>query len=818
MNFEEKIIERLKRIEREVERLRVWERPAGGSGVTDHGALTGLADNDHPQYLLTTAKAADSDKLDGLDSTAFAAAGHDHDGRYYTETEVDSALALKADKTITLTAGNGLTGGGDLSANRTFTVGAGDGITVAATSVAVDSSVVRTSRTLTAGFGLTGGGDLSADRTFDVLAGLGIDFDVNGAVIVDQTENFNWTGEHTFTKYLSTASIYPNVSDTYDLGDYNRLWRKIWGSELSAIVFAQYTQVLLGGWFTVSKGEGIIPEAVNDTQTTINLGTNNFATNDIIVFRGLGAGNNPQIEYMKVGTLVSGTTYNVIRDLDGTGANAWPEGSVYGNWGQTGNGRVELNAYDTPRMSVYSQGMSYNDATEEIRIGDLYGQWGYNTNTYGAAFGSYETGKANITIDPTNGVRLRNYSTTLLQLNGSTAVFGTVASGKPNVLIDANGLYIRNNTTEIIKLTGSVASFENVIKLGTYARLEQGTGTWGSTFTGSAIWNDSGVMNVGGWKSGVKQWWGGSDGKLKAGGGDVILDENGIAIRSVWGDEYVNSDSIKFQDIGNTEFVMAKMWAFKSFGLSPTNRLWIETETDNATYGTSIVLFAHKTVGGSADDATVTITSKAGTIPSWIRLLANDILLIGNVEVEGIVGIGTAPVAGTALTVSGTSSFSGQIAPPIGLGIGSESTTGLRVYKASATKTVESICSDDVSNNKYGLMVINYSGLGMFYVTNTGNTYIAQNCSALTFTDRTPFYEGDALTEIKKIKGKSNSKYKGVKEIDHSTLPSFVRRQHVEPDKSVTEERDLGAMISVLTVAVQQLTERIEELEYGISS
>lgn len=43
----------------------------GESGVTDHGALTGLADNDHPQYLLTTGKAADSDKLDGLDSTDF---------------------------------------------------------------------------------------------------------------------------------------------------------------------------------------------------------------------------------------------------------------------------------------------------------------------------------------------------------------------------------------------------------------------------------------------------------------------------------------------------------------------------------------------------------------------------------------------------------------------------------------------------------------------------------------------------------------------------------------------------------------------------
>lgn len=43
----------------------------GEGGVTDHGLLTGLEDNDHPQYLLTTGKAADSDKLDGLDSTAF---------------------------------------------------------------------------------------------------------------------------------------------------------------------------------------------------------------------------------------------------------------------------------------------------------------------------------------------------------------------------------------------------------------------------------------------------------------------------------------------------------------------------------------------------------------------------------------------------------------------------------------------------------------------------------------------------------------------------------------------------------------------------
>lgn len=57
------------------------------------------------------------------------------------QTNIDGAVLT----TRTLTAGNGLTGGGDLSANRTFDVGAGDGITVGVDTVAVDSTVVRTS-------------------------------------------------------------------------------------------------------------------------------------------------------------------------------------------------------------------------------------------------------------------------------------------------------------------------------------------------------------------------------------------------------------------------------------------------------------------------------------------------------------------------------------------------------------------------------------------------------------------------------------------------------------------------------------------------
>ena len=46
---------------------------------------------------------------------------------------------------VSIQAGAGLTGGGDITVNRELAVGAGDGISVAADAVAVDSSVVRTS-------------------------------------------------------------------------------------------------------------------------------------------------------------------------------------------------------------------------------------------------------------------------------------------------------------------------------------------------------------------------------------------------------------------------------------------------------------------------------------------------------------------------------------------------------------------------------------------------------------------------------------------------------------------------------------------------
>jgi hypothetical protein len=106
------------------------------------------------------------------------------------------------------------------------------------------------------------------------------------------------------------------------------------------------------------------------------------------------------------------------------------------------------------------------------------------------------------------------------------------------------------------------------------------------------------------------------------------------------------------------------------------------------------------------------------------------------------------------------------------------------------------------------------------------DAYFAKDVSALTFTDRTPAFEGDALSELKKIKGKNGK-------IDHATLPKMAQRETKEriytkdekgnkikdkDGKPIYEDikvpgRDLGAMISILTVAVQQLTDKVEALE-----
>jgi hypothetical protein len=73
--------------------------------------------------------------------------------------------------------------------------------------------------------------------------------------------------------------------------------------------------------------------------------------------------------------------------------------------------------------------------------------------------------------------------------------------------------------------------------------------------------------------------------------------------------------------------------------------------------------------------------------------------------------------------------------------------------------------------------------------------YVVDNCSALSFTDRTPYFDGDALAQLRTVRGKTRMVGgAAVMEIDHSSIPTFARKQ-VRDTKTgeQRDERDLGA-------------------------
>jgi hypothetical protein len=100
----------------------------------------------------------------------------------------------------------------------------------------------------------------------------------------------------------------------------------------------------------------------------------------------------------------------------------------------------------------------------------------------------------------------------------------------------------------------------------------------------------------------------------------------------------------------------------------------------------------------------------------------------------------------------------------------------------------------------------------LFEVQGNGNVYVPGNCSALSFTDRTPGYAGDALSELKNVINDAQGR------INHKTLPAFARAKFTDPSTGQeTEGRNIGNMVSILTKAVQQLTEKLEVAEKKIA-
>ena len=381
--------------------------PVGTTISTDHGALTGLTDDDHPQYLLADGSRQLTGNLgvsagvtiDGVDISAHAAdASAHHDPVTLGTGGLTAKLAL-AGQVLTLAAINH----SDLSNvnpddhHDPVTVGDGLSLSTQQVSLTTPGTLSGTSTNVAAGNHTHFiAGSSNPGATTDVILKTAADgsitlVNMNVSSLLT-TASLNVTGN-------VASDLIPSLTDTYDLGDATHLWRKGWLSELESILFVENTIQVLGGWFWVPHGQGTLQEDVDSTETDIDFGSA-LSVGDFIILRG-----NLAVEYMEVTAVVTaGSVYTVTRDVDGTGANTWPQGHVWVNLGQPGDGRIEFDAQTAgPQIRIVTQGATYNAQDEIVRIGDMTGWGGAGLTEYGQGIGDYSGGNF-LYYTPTEGL------------------------------------------------------------------------------------------------------------------------------------------------------------------------------------------------------------------------------------------------------------------------------------------------------------------------------------------------------------------------------------------------------------------------------
>lgn len=462
----------------------------------------------------------------------------------------------------TITAGAGLTGGGDLTTSRTLNIGQGDGI-------AVDADAVRVRRATTSGLSFSSGG-------LAVGAGNGISV-LTDTVAVNQAYAFTWSAAHTFSANatfsagltatrltgssnvleLANATSFQSVS--FNAGFAGDGWRITRPSGASTKASFETDNLTVRGSMRVyellinqvraTNGSVLVSSTGKVAAATYVSGTggavgvtydfatddntaHGFAANDIIIAKR-ATGTDPFTAIMRVASTPAptATTWRGVL-LYADGANPSSSTAHIGlEFARIGNttdinrqGAVYLSADDSgaPFVQVSDGVAAANDwnaaGKVRVKLGNLNGSYGYAANTYGFAAGNSAT--TFVSADATNGFRVVRNSTTRFQVDSAGNLSVNNSAGTPVISMDTSGN----------------ASIAGVLNIGASGEIRQGTGTWSSTFTGTRLWNDSGAGRIAGYNAGVLQWSADSDGKLKTAGGQAVWDSSGLLLNSNQGE------------------------------------------------------------------------------------------------------------------------------------------------------------------------------------------------------------------------------------------------------------------------------------------
>lgn len=482
---------------------------AGGGGVTNHGDLTGLDRDDHTIYLtpargnllyptlvVYTAHANNPDahhaKLHGItDGTNHSVAGSENQVVGLTGTNtlglLDSAADVSGGQSVLLRSASG--------------------------NVKLLSVTVPTINTAAGNLTITAAGDL--------LLGAG-----GGNVIVNPSallKSFNYSSKTTGWGISYAGS-----------GDF----RSLYSDELVVKLFIADLEQALAGGQIISKSVAVLDQVftapaagatallvVRDLPSASGMRT--FENGDYLRLRTMSRSGGGLTVADCWGTVVLDTTYGASGFDASTKTQRYTLTRSAGTIG-AGNppGGMSAGTQIQPDAIILDYGTSGNGIVETTAID---GTWGENAPY---------TQTATWTGHPATGLVTRTRSGNLKGITG-VAEFGFFAGSVTagNLVATGDRVALRQGATEVIRLDSNGNSyFAGIMTIDTAGEIRQGTVTSGNVwssltgFTGLRLWSDTGIGRIGGYNSGVLQWYGSTDGRFYAGEGSVILDDNGIGI------------------------------------------------------------------------------------------------------------------------------------------------------------------------------------------------------------------------------------------------------------------------------------------------
>ena len=383
---------------------------SGGDGSLAYNSTTGVFTYTGPSLAEVQARIDDSASNVRAHLSASNGVGYNSSTGAFqaveSEIQHDSLDGFVANEhvdhsAVDITAGSGLTGGGDITTSRTLNVIGGDGITANANDIEVDSTVIRT----------TGDQSLAGEKTFTGKLILpSTDVTDAGAIFTDANEA--WVYVNGTKKQITPAGSVGYVEESSSGQTYVN--PGITGSSTHELYSGQRSSG--GNLYHGIKG-------INDgTYTTITSDTNTVSIDaDISAIRGAFSASG-DLSYNSTTGAFSFT--NDAGDIE----------SVTAGTGLTGggtSGAVTLNADQSYiRGSISASGLvSYNSTTGALTTtADDYSSWTVQTESGSGASAPITSGDALILTGGTN-ITVTNVGDTVTISNDNTADITGVAAG-----------------------------------------------------------------------------------------------------------------------------------------------------------------------------------------------------------------------------------------------------------------------------------------------------------------------------------------------------------------------------------------------------